>query len=128
MFWDRIFIKYYIYFIFRQRRRKGEKEGEKYQRAIASCTSPTGDLAHHPGMCPDWELNLWPFGLQAGAQFTEPHQPRLKWNLNVCICVCVCITINEPPNVTSHHHQDTCFLSHLNSSDNWVCLHYGWLH
>ena len=33
------------------------------------------DLAHNPGMCPDWESNQRPFGLQAGAQSTEPHQP-----------------------------------------------------
>ena len=24
----------------------------------------TGDLACNPGMCPDWGLNQWPFGLQ----------------------------------------------------------------
>ena len=39
---------------------------------------PTGDLAHNPGMCPDWESNWRPFGLQAGSQSTEPHQPGLK--------------------------------------------------
>ena len=31
-----------------------------------------------PGMCLDWELNLRPFGLQAGSQFTEPHQPGIN--------------------------------------------------
>ena len=36
---------------------------------------PTGDLACNPGMCPDWESNWRPFGSQAGAQSTEPHQP-----------------------------------------------------
>ena len=35
----------------------------------------TGDLAHNSGMCPDWELNQRPFGTQANAQSTEPHQP-----------------------------------------------------
>ena len=35
----------------------------------------TGDLARNPGMCPDWESNLRPFGSQAGAQSTEPHHP-----------------------------------------------------
>ena len=36
---------------------------------------PTGDLASNPGMCPpDQESNWQPFGLQAGAQSTEPHQ------------------------------------------------------
>ena len=37
--------------------------------------APTGDLAHNPGMYPDWELNKRPFGSQAGTQSTEPHQP-----------------------------------------------------
>ena len=36
---------------------------------------PTGDLSYNPGMCPDWELNWWPFGLQAHTQSTEPHHP-----------------------------------------------------
>ena len=45
--------------------------------SVASLTSPTGDLAHNPGMCPDWELNQRPFGSQASAQSTEPHQPGL---------------------------------------------------
>ena len=43
---------------------------------VASLTPPTGDLARNPGMCPGWRL----FGLQAGAQSTEPHQPGLKDN------------------------------------------------
>ena len=47
---------------------------------IASCVSPTGDLACIPGMCPDWELNRQPFGSLAGAQSTEPHQPELSFN------------------------------------------------
>ena len=37
------------------------------------------DLAHNPGMCSDWELNWQPFGSQAGAQFTEPHQPGKEY-------------------------------------------------
>ena len=44
---------------------------------VASRTPPTGDLAHNPGMCPDWELNWRPFGSQASTQSTEPHPPGL---------------------------------------------------
>ena len=62
-------------FIFRQRGREGEKEGEKHQCVVASQVPPTGDLASNPGMCPDWELNRRTFDLQAGAQSTESHQP-----------------------------------------------------
>ena len=38
------------------------------------CPSP-GDLAHNPGMCPDWESNWWPFGSQAFTQSIELPQP-----------------------------------------------------
>ena len=33
---------------------------------VASHVPPTGDLAYNPGVCPDWESNQRPFGLQAG--------------------------------------------------------------
>ena len=48
---------------------------------VASHALPTGDLACNPGLCPDWESNPQPFGSQAGAQSTEPHQrgPDLKF-------------------------------------------------
>ena len=55
-----IFFK--VLFIFRQRGREGHREGEKHQCMVASHMAPTGDLAHNPGMCPDWELNWQPFG------------------------------------------------------------------
>ena len=42
---------------FRQRGREGEREGQKHQCVVASHMPPTGDLAHNPGMCPDWESN-----------------------------------------------------------------------
>ena len=41
---------------------------------VASRAPPTGDLACNPGVCPDWESNQRPFGSQASAQSTEPHQ------------------------------------------------------
>ena len=51
-------------FIFREKGKKGEREGEKHQCAVASHMAPTGDLAHNPGMCPDGESNQQPLGLQ----------------------------------------------------------------
>ena len=71
-----LFLRFY-YFIFRGRGREREKDGEKHQ-LVASCTSPTGDMAHNPGTCPDGELNWPPFHSQADAQSTEPHQRRLN--------------------------------------------------
>ena len=71
------FLKFYL-FIFSERGREGERKGEKHQCVVVSHVSPTGDLAHNPGMCPDWELNWRPFGSQAGPQSTEPQQPDQK--------------------------------------------------
>ena len=68
------FLRFYL-FIFRERGREGEREGEKHQSVVAFHAPPTGDQAHNPGMCPDWESNQQPFGLQSGAQSTELHQP-----------------------------------------------------
>ena len=42
-------------FIFREMGREEEREGEKHQCVVASHMPPTGDLAHNPGMSPDWE-------------------------------------------------------------------------
>ena len=63
--------------ILRERRREEEREGENNQCLVASCAPPTRYLAHSPGMCPHYELNQQPFGLQASTQSTEPHQPEL---------------------------------------------------
>ena len=46
-----------ILFIFRERGREGEREGEKHQCVVASCAPTTADLARNPGLCPDWESN-----------------------------------------------------------------------
>ena len=59
----------------------GEREGKKHQCVVVSRAPPTGDLAHNPDMYPDWESNRWPFGLQAGIQSTELHQPGLIFEL-----------------------------------------------
>ena len=68
----------FIYFIFREE--KGGRKGEKHQCVVASRVAPTRDLAGNPGMWPEWESNLRPFGslgLLAGTQCTEPHQQGL---------------------------------------------------
>ena len=53
---------------------KGER-GREHQCMIASHTTPPGDPACNPGMCPDQELNQQRFGLQPGTRSTESHQP-----------------------------------------------------
>ena len=61
------YLKYIYIYLFLERGEGREKEGEK-QCVVASCLPPTGDLAHNPGMCPDWESNWQLFGLQASTQ------------------------------------------------------------
>ena len=61
------FLKDFIY-LFLERGEGMEKEREGnidvrgIYRSVASRTHPTGDLAHNPATCPDWESNKWPVG------------------------------------------------------------------
>ena len=50
-----LFIFMYLFIYSLERGREGEREVEKHQCVVASCTPATGDLAPNPGMCPDWE-------------------------------------------------------------------------
>ena len=67
-----IFLRFYLFL-------ERGSEGGKHQCVVASGTPLTGDLDHNPGMCPDWESNQQPFGLQSklqtSTQSTESHQP-----------------------------------------------------
>ena len=46
-----------VYLFILERGGEGEREGEKHQCVVASHAPPAGDLAHNPGMYPDWESN-----------------------------------------------------------------------
>ena len=59
------FLKRFYLFIFGEKGRERQREGEKHQCVVASHTPPIGDLPHNPGMCPDWESNRQPFASQA---------------------------------------------------------------
>ena len=50
------FLRFYL-FIFRERGRGKEREGEKHRCVLASHVPLNGDLAHNPDMCHDWESN-----------------------------------------------------------------------
>ena len=54
---SKFFLKILFIYLFRQRGREEETEGEKHQCVVASCVPPTGDLARNPGICSDWELS-----------------------------------------------------------------------
>ena len=58
------FLKDFTY-LFLERGGGREKERERnINPVVASHVAPSGDLAHNPGICPDWELSWWPFGSQ----------------------------------------------------------------
>ena len=50
---------------------------ERYIHCLPLACPQLGTWPETPGMCSDWESNQQLFGLQAGTQFTEPHQPGL---------------------------------------------------
>ena len=70
----KIFKRSYL-FVFIERGKEGEREGEKHPCVVASHTPTIWDLACNPGMRPDWELNQQPPNLQASTRSTETHQP-----------------------------------------------------
>ena len=76
-----IFFKDFIY-LFLESGEGREKERERNigarekHRSVASYTPPTRHPAHNPGVYLGWESNWQPFGLQASAQSTEPHEPQ----------------------------------------------------
>ena len=81
---ERSFLKRVYLFIFRERGRKGGREGEKHlcvRETSLSCLSQAGNqgpgLQHWHVPCPDWELNPQPLSLQACTQYIEPHHPGL---------------------------------------------------
>ena len=51
------FVSRFYSLIFRERRRKGEREGEKHpcDRETLPIAAPISDLPHNPGLCPDIE-------------------------------------------------------------------------
>ena len=52
---------------------------------MCGCLShtPYWGPGRNPDMCPDWESNWQPFGLQASTQSTDPHQPGLLGVFNM---------------------------------------------
>ena len=63
-FWLWFFKKYlFIYLLFGVEGREKEKE-RNITVWLPLHTHPTGNLAHNPGMCPDWESNQPLFGSQ----------------------------------------------------------------
>ena len=74
--------KFLVLFVEIERERKGEREKYQCETSTGSLPyvprAPSRDQTHNLGMCPDQELNLWPFGIWDDASATEPHWPELQ--------------------------------------------------
>ena len=70
-----LFFFFKMRFVFRERGREGDREGNINVWLPLTHPLLVGDLAHNPGTC--WEWNWRPFGTQEGTQSTEPHRPGL---------------------------------------------------
>ena len=66
----------FIYlFIFSERGREGEREGEKHQCVVASHTPPTGDLATTQACALPGNQTCHPLVLRLALNPLDPHQP-----------------------------------------------------
>ena len=71
------FLKKIFFYLFLERGEGKEKERETSMCGCLSSAPHWGPGLYNPGMCPTWESNWQPFGLQARTQSTELHQPGL---------------------------------------------------
>ena len=69
------FFKRFYLFIFEEGERKVERENERSIDQVPLTCPPTRGLASHPGLCPDGESNLRPFGFRDN---THPNEPQLS--------------------------------------------------
>ena len=73
---------------------QGEEREKERVRNVSVCLPlswPTLGTGPQPGLCPDWESNWPPFGLQAWGQSTELHQPG-PFSVFHSIVLRVCLT------------------------------------
>ena len=61
----------------RERKRKGNTTVRNIDR-LPPAETTTRDQTCNPGMCPDWDSTLRPFGVWDDTQLTEPHWPGLR--------------------------------------------------
>ena len=80
LFYFLFFLNIYLFSERGEGRDEGRERNIMCERDINPLPLAPPSLAHNPGMCPNWELNWWPFSSQAGTQSTEPHQPGVLLN------------------------------------------------
>ena len=69
-------------YLFLERGREGEREGEKHQCVVASRVPPIGDLALIPVMCGIEPATLW----FPGGHSIQSHTNQGRKCLFVCVC------------------------------------------
>ena len=72
------FFKDFIY-SFLERRREGEREGEKHQCVVASHVPPAGDLACNPSLCPRLGIELVTLSFTGRHSIRWGTPARAKW-------------------------------------------------
>ena len=77
-------LKIFIY-LFLEKGREGEREGERHQCVVAFRTSRTGDLVRDPGICSRLGIEPATLWFSARTQSTELHQPGPKLFFKILI-------------------------------------------
>ena len=75
-------LTYLFTYLFIERGREGERE-ENINVWLPLMYLLLGTWPTDQACALDWEPNWWPFGLPAGTQSTEPHQPGLEKQLHI---------------------------------------------
>ena len=127
------FKKYIFLNLFLERGEGKEKEGEKNQRVVASCVSLIGYLACNPGMCPDWESNQRPVGLQPMLNPLSYTSQGCYWSFNSALFFCLMAFISWlflvyfPLNVSTRYVIFTWFTMYLSPVFQYVKWMKEWM-
>ena len=83
-------------FLLLERGEEREKERERNINVWLPLTCPpTEVLDCNPGMCPDWELNRWPFASQARRSIHWATTARGILFISVKVCCMIVIVIKQ---------------------------------
>ena len=81
------FLKDFIYLFFREGKGGRKRRGETSMCDCLLHTPLLGTWSATQACALDWDLNQWPFDLQASTQSTEPHQPGWKVTFSMLVWI-----------------------------------------
>ena len=90
------FLRFYF---FLERRREGERDGEKHHCVVAYCTPPSGDLTCSTGICPRLGIEpvtLWFIGWQSD-HWATPARVMYGFFKENCLRVQQFLTLTQSP-------------------------------